>query len=160
MPFDQYQLHRRGTAEIGGIRRTETRGCWEEDLLLQIKMIPPHQSCTAILETAVYDVLGTRPFLQSRADAVRALLADFSQAPLARTASLWILTTAPRCAGGGWTSPCSRGFSQCEIPPWYHLPSAVWKSIRFWGKGGLYATRIPRKLSLIHIFFLFLQHYL
>jgi hypothetical protein len=108
-------------------------------------MIPPHQSCTAILETAVYDVLGTRPFLQSRADAVRALLADFSQAPLARTASLWILTTAPRCAGGGWTSPCSRGFSQCEIPPWYHLPSAVWKSIRFWGKGGLYATRIPRK---------------
>ena len=64
-------------------------------------MIPPHQSCTAILETAVYDVLGTRPFLQSRADAVRALLADFSQAPLARTASLWILTTAPRCAGGG-----------------------------------------------------------
>ena len=74
-------------------------------------MIPPHQSCTAILETAVYDVLGTRPFLQSRADAVRALLADFSQAPLARTASLWILTTAPRCAGGGWTSPCSRGFS-------------------------------------------------
>ena len=94
-------------------------------------MIPPHQSCTAILETAVYDVLGTRPFLQSRADAVRALLADFSQAPLARTASLWILTTAPRCAGGGWTSPCSRGFSQCEIPPWYHLPSAVWKSVRF-----------------------------
>ena len=145
MPFDQYQLHRRGTAEIGGIRRTETRGCWEEDLLLQIKMIPPHQSCTAILETAVYDVLGTRPFLQSRADAVRALLADFSQAPLARTASLWILTTAPRCAGGGWTSPCSRGFSQCEIPPWYHLPSAVWKCLRFWGKGGLYATRIPRK---------------
>ena len=79
-------------------------------------MIPPHQSCTAILETAVYDVLGTRPFLQSRADAVRALLADFSQAPLARTASLWILTTAPRCAGGGWTSPCSRGFSQyCSL---------------------------------------------
>ena len=31
-------------------------------------MIPPHQSCTAILETAVYDVLGTRPFLQSRAE--------------------------------------------------------------------------------------------
>ena len=108
-------------------------------------MIPPHQSCTAILETAVYDVLGTRPFLQSRADAVRALLADFSQAPLARTASLWILTTAPRCAGGGWTSPCSRGFSQCEIPPCYHLLSAVWKSVRFWGKGNLYAARMTRR---------------
>ena len=28
-----------------------------------------------------------------------------------------VVATAPRCAGGGWTSPCSRGFSQCEIPP-------------------------------------------
>ena len=52
-----------------------------------------------------------------------------SSSPPARTASwraaLWISGTAPHSAGGGWTSPCSRGFSQCEIPPWYHLLSAV-----------------------------------
>ena len=53
--------------------------------------------------------------------------------------------TAPRCTGGGWTSPCSRRFSQCEIPPWYHLLSAVWKSVHFWRKDSLYAARIPRK---------------
>ena len=72
-----------------------------------------------------------------------------SSSPPARTASwraaLWISATAPRCAGGGWTSPCSRGFSQCEIPPWYHLLSAVGKSVRFRGKDGLYAALIPRR---------------
>lgn len=41
----------------------------------------PHQSYTAILETAVCDVLGTRPILQSGSDAVHTLLADFRQAP-------------------------------------------------------------------------------
>ena len=72
-----------------------------------------------------------------------------SSSPPARTASwratLWISATAPRCAGGGWTSPYSRGFSQCEIPPCYHLLSAVGKSVRFRGKSGLYAARIPRR---------------
>lgn len=72
-----------------------------------------------------------------------------SSSPPARTASwraaLWISATAPHSAGGGWTSPCNRGFSQCEIPPWYHLPSAVGKSVGFLGKGGLYAARIAQR---------------
>ena len=67
----------------------------------------------------------------------------------ARTASwraaLWISETAPRSAGGGWTLPYSRGFSQYEIPPYYHLPSAVWKSVCFRGKDGFYSARTPRR---------------
>ena len=84
-----------------------------------------HDFALAVPEAVADYVPGSLQLLQGGANAVRALLADFSQAPLARTASLWILTTAPRCAGGGWTSPCSCGFSQCEIPPSYHLLSAV-----------------------------------
>ena len=42
--------------------------------------------------------------------------------------------TASHCAGASWTSPCSCEFSQCEIPPSYHLLSAVWKSVCFWRK--------------------------
>lgn len=53
--------------------------------------------------------------------------------------------TVPRCVGGDWTSPCSHGFSQCEIPPCYHLLSAVWKSVRFRGKDSLYAAWTPRR---------------
>ena len=37
LPFTQYQLHRRGAAETGGLRRTETGGGRKEHLLLQIK---------------------------------------------------------------------------------------------------------------------------
>jgi len=47
-------------------------------------------------------------------------------------------------AGSG-LSAASRGFSQYEIPPCYHLPSAVGKSVGFWGKGGLYAARIAQR---------------
>lgn len=72
-----------------------------------------------------------------------------SSSPPARTASwratLWISATAPRCAGGGWTSRCNHGFFQCEIPPSYHLLSAVWKSACFRGKYGLYTAGIPRR---------------
>ena len=70
----------------------------------------------------------------------------------ARTASwraaLWISATAPRSAGGGWTLPYSRGFSQYEIPPYYHLPSEVWKSVCFRGKDGFYSAWTPRGENL------------
>ena len=70
----------------------------------------------------------------------------------ARTASwraaLWISETAPRSAGGGWTLPYSRGFSQYEIPPYYHLPSEVWKSVCFRGKDGFYSAWTPRGENL------------
>ena len=46
----------------------------------------------------------------------------------------WISATAPRYAGGDWTSRCSRGFSQYKILSWYHVLSAAWKSVHFWRK--------------------------
>ena len=39
MSCAQYQLHRRGTAEVGGVRRIETGRLRKKHLLLQIKII-------------------------------------------------------------------------------------------------------------------------
>ena len=43
------------------------------------------------------------------------------------------------------TRDISRGFSQYEIPPCYHLLSAVWKSVCFREKDGIYAAWTPRR---------------
>ena len=64
------------------------------------------------------------PWWGAAAGGIGSMLADLLLGP-----SLSAKATCP--AGDGWTSPCSRGFSQCEIPPCYHLPSAVWKSVDF-----------------------------
>ena len=49
------------------------------------------------------------------------LLAEASGKDSIKESSPLDFSDSPHCAGGGWTSPCSHGFSQCEIPPCYHL---------------------------------------
>ena len=54
-----------------------------------------------------------------------------------------------RCADNGWTSLCSCGFSQWEIPGWDYFCSAAQKSVRFFEeKAAAVLIGYPRGESL------------
>lgn len=65
--------------------------------------------------------------------AIRTFLADFRQTSGGVVLVLW----------QGQYPMCNSGFSEYDIPPWYHLLSAIRKSVGFRGKEGLYAAKTP-----------------
>ena len=68
------------------------------------------------------------------------LLAEASGKDSIKERSPLDFSDSPHYAGGGWISPCSRGFSQCEIPPCYHLLLVVKKVLIFGEKA---ASMLP-----------------